>query len=90
MLAREAATLGPMGAPSRFRCPICARESGPRPGNRAFPFCSPQCKLVDLDRWLEGGYRVTGDPVEPSSMMESEALRGEEYPRRSDKPKGDE
>ncbi|UQA60006.1 DNA gyrase inhibitor YacG [Polyangium aurulentum] len=79
-----------MGAPSRFRCPICARESGRRPENRAFPFCSPQCKLVDLDRWLEGSYRVAGDPVEPSSMMEPEALRGEEYPRRSDKPKGDE
>jgi hypothetical protein len=79
-----------MGAPSRFRCPICAREAGPRPENRAFPFCSPPCKLADLDRWLEGSYRVPGPPVESSGMLESETLRGEEYPSRSDKLKGDE
>lgn len=66
MLGLEAATLGAMGAPSRFRCPICGREAGPRPENGAFPFCSPACKLVDLGRWLEGSYRVPGPPMESS------------------------
>jgi len=28
--------------------------------NRSFPFCSPACKLVDLGRWLDGGYRIPG------------------------------
>jgi hypothetical protein len=64
--------------------------AGPRPENRAFPFCSPQCKLVDLDRWLEGSYRVPGEPDTSSSLMESEALRGEQYPSRVAKPKEDE
>jgi endogenous inhibitor of DNA gyrase (YacG/DUF329 family) len=30
----------------------------PRPQNRAFPFCSPRCKLVDLGKWLDEKYRA--------------------------------
>ena len=25
------------------------------------PFCSERCKLQDLARWADGGYRVAGD-----------------------------
>ena len=39
-------------------CPICARPAAPREHNRAFPFCSPRCKLVDLGQWLHEKYRV--------------------------------
>jgi len=28
------------------------------------PFCSERCKLLDLARWVNGDYRVPGDPVE--------------------------
>ena len=42
------------------RCPICRRESPPRRVNRAFPFCSDRCKLVDLGRWLGEEYRIPG------------------------------
>jgi hypothetical protein len=41
-------------------CPICARPVAPRVGNKAFPFCSRSCKLVDLGRWLDGSYRMPG------------------------------
>jgi endogenous inhibitor of DNA gyrase (YacG/DUF329 family) len=58
-----------MRAASRHVCPICGRDAPPRnaakePGNKSFPFCSPACKLVDLGRWLDGGYRIPGAPVE--------------------------
>jgi endogenous inhibitor of DNA gyrase (YacG/DUF329 family) len=35
-------------------CPICGK-----PAIEKFrPFCSERCSLVDLGRWLGGGYRV--------------------------------
>jgi hypothetical protein len=24
-----------------------------------FPFCSRRCKLVDLGKWFDGGYRIS-------------------------------
>jgi uncharacterized protein len=50
-------------------CPICGREVPPRDGdppNRAAPFCSPACKLIDLGKWLDGDYRLPGPPIESS------------------------
>jgi endogenous inhibitor of DNA gyrase (YacG/DUF329 family) len=40
------------------RCPICDKEAARRPANRAFPFCSDRCRLVDLGKWLGEAYRV--------------------------------
>jgi uncharacterized protein len=28
------------------------------------PFCSERCKLLDLSKWIDGAYRVPGEPVE--------------------------
>ena len=42
------------------RCPICKAPASPRSVNRAFPFCSERCRLVDLGRWLSEGYRIPG------------------------------
>jgi endogenous inhibitor of DNA gyrase (YacG/DUF329 family) len=39
-------------------CPICHKRAAPRTENRAFPFCSPRCKQVDLGKWLDEEYRV--------------------------------
>ena len=33
----------------------------PRATNRAFPFCSERCRLLDLGKWLDGEYRVPGE-----------------------------
>jgi endogenous inhibitor of DNA gyrase (YacG/DUF329 family) len=47
-------------------CPICKKESRPE-GNPFRPFCSERCKLIDLDHWLSGRYRIpvrTGDEEE--------------------------
>jgi endogenous inhibitor of DNA gyrase (YacG/DUF329 family) len=43
-----------------FTCPICGRPAAPRGENRAFPFCSDHCRLVDLGKWLGESYRVPG------------------------------
>jgi uncharacterized protein len=40
-----------------MRCPIC-KTSVVWEGNAFRPFCSERCKLIDLDNWLEGRYRV--------------------------------
>ena len=43
----------------RRNCPECKR-----PSDRAtYPFCSPRCKAVDLNRWLSGTYVIAGPAV---------------------------
>ncbi len=47
-----------------MRCPTCHRETV-REGNPFRPFCSERCRLLDLDNWLNGRYRIStplGDP----------------------------
>ena len=41
-----------------MRCPIC-NQSAAWEGNPFRPFCSERCKLIDLDSWLEGRYRIS-------------------------------
>ncbi len=48
-----------------MRCPNCRQET-PYEGNPYRPFCSERCKLLDLDNWLEGRYRIP----EPSESQE--------------------
>jgi len=59
-----------------MRCPICKRETVFE-GNPFRPFCSERCKLIDLDNWLAGRYRVS-TPVAPSE----EVKESEEDPER--------
>ncbi len=42
------------------KCPVCAKEAPARAVNRAFPFCSDRCKLIDLGKWLGEDYRIAG------------------------------
>ena len=35
-------------------CPECGRPSA----RDTFPFCSPRCKSIDLNRWLSGAYAI--------------------------------
>lgn len=41
-----------------MRCPICKRETVWQ-GNSHRPFCSERCKLIDLDNWFSGRYRIS-------------------------------
>lgn len=49
-----------------MRCPICKRETTWE-GNLFRPFCSERCKLLDLDNWLAGRYRISTPPGEPET-----------------------
>ena len=40
-----------------LRCPVC-KQCVSREANPFRPFCSQRCKMVDLDHWLEGRYRI--------------------------------
>jgi endogenous inhibitor of DNA gyrase (YacG/DUF329 family) len=47
----------------RKPCPECGKPST----RENYPFCSPRCKAVDLNRWLSGTYVIPGTEEEPSS-----------------------
>jgi endogenous inhibitor of DNA gyrase (YacG/DUF329 family) len=38
-------------------CPECGKPSA----RDSYPFCSPRCKAVDLNRWLSGRYVIPAD-----------------------------
>jgi len=57
-------------------CPICKKEIV-REGNPCVPFCSERCKLIDLDNWLSGRYRIS-TPI--TSGEESETTLADETP----------
>ena len=49
-------------------CPECGR-----PSERAsYPFCSPRCKALDLNRWLSGSYAIPVVENDESSDAEPE------------------
>lgn len=54
------------------RCPTCGvlvdRTTAPER-----PFCSERCRLVDLEGWANGRYRIPGDPVPPPTDPGDEA-----------------
>jgi endogenous inhibitor of DNA gyrase (YacG/DUF329 family) len=52
------------------KCPICGK-----PATQAnYPFCSPRCQDIDLNRWLSDSYRVPTDeaPAAPSKTDDEE------------------
>jgi len=52
-----------------MKCPTCGKPVEWK-DNPFRPFCSERCQLVDLGRWVEGEYRMPGEPV-PQSETES-------------------
>lgn len=36
------------------KCPICGKPAQ----EPTRPFCSDRCKMLDLNRWLSGAYRI--------------------------------
>jgi uncharacterized protein len=49
----------------RTRCPICRKFNTQQ--QPWFPFCSQQCREIDLSRWANEEYRIPGAPA-PDEM----------------------
>ena len=50
------------------RCPRCGKETDYE-GNPFRPFCSEDCKMIDLGRWVTQSYRI---PTASSDEEEDE------------------
>jgi len=49
------------------KCPACSSPAAPR-NEKAFPFCSKRCSLVDLSKWLNDDYIVQKEIAIPSTV----------------------
>ena len=45
-----------------MKCPTCGKPVNWK-DNPVRPFCSERCQLLDLGKWVEGEFRVPGEPV---------------------------
>jgi len=67
-----------------MRCPTCKQETKFE-GNPFRPFCSERCKMIDLDNWLSGRYRIS-TPID----RREEAVTSQEIARESSDSNGSE
>jgi len=51
--------------PDLTPCPTC-NEPTPEDAEH-FPFCSKRCRMVDLNKWLKGDYKISR-PIEQSDL----------------------
>lgn len=42
-----------------FKCPICKKKIKKSEKDSNFPFCSERCRLIDLNAWFEGDYKIS-------------------------------
>ncbi len=64
------------------RCPTCKKDVAPSVAS--FPFCSERCRKIDLGNWLDGRYRIAGEPAR-SDEREDEPARREDDDARDDR-----
>lgn len=59
-------------APIRTKrpCPECGKPSA----RETYPFCSPRCKDIDLNRWLAGTYVIPGRDGEAEDVDEVQRM----------------
>ncbi|WP_085904477.1 DNA gyrase inhibitor YacG [Kiloniella majae] len=55
---------------SKLICPVCRGEMA----ENYKPFCSKRCADVDLNRWLDGGYRIPTDERPVGSVDDDEIV----------------
>ncbi len=55
-------------APFSVKCPTCGKKMIWSKDNPFRPFCSEQCRMIDLGEWASGGYRIEGAPGSADGM----------------------
>ena len=63
----------------RRKCPTCGRVVKAEPPDAFLPFCSERCRLADLGKWLDGGYRISS-PASEEDLDEGGTPRDAEDP----------
>lgn len=59
-----------------MNCTQCKKGFNPAESN-AMPFCSKRCKEIDLGRWLNEDYSVSGIPdLDPDEVPEDDWANG--------------
>jgi uncharacterized protein len=61
-----------------LRCPTCRKivlATDPE-----FPFCSGRCRVIDLGKWISGGYVISTPINDPESAGEAEYTAHRERP----------
>jgi len=53
-----------------LRCPTCRKIV--LAGEPDFPFCSERCRVIDLGKWVSGGYVISTPVNDPESGGEAE------------------
>jgi endogenous inhibitor of DNA gyrase (YacG/DUF329 family) len=53
-----------------LRCPTCRKIVLAKDPD--FPFCSDRCRVVDLGKWISGGYVISSPVNDPESGGEAE------------------
>ena len=53
-----------------LRCPTCRKIV--LAGEPDFPFCSDRCRVIDLGKWVSGGYVISTPINDPESGGEAE------------------
>lgn len=61
------------------KCPTCGRVVKAEPSDAFFPFCTERCRLADLGKWLDGGYRI-GSPMSEEDLDQSATPRDADDP----------
>jgi uncharacterized protein len=57
--------------PRKIKCPTCRKETAWE-NNPNRPFCSDRCRLIDLGRWAQEGYRIPGEEFDIRSDDEED------------------
>jgi endogenous inhibitor of DNA gyrase (YacG/DUF329 family) len=63
----------------RGKCPTCGRKVKVEPPDEFSPFCSQRCRLADLGKWLDGGFRISS-PASEEDLDEGGAARDADDP----------
>jgi endogenous inhibitor of DNA gyrase (YacG/DUF329 family) len=71
-----------MGSIRKVKCPTCKKEGDWFSGQFG-PFCSKQCKLVDLGEWFNEENKIS-EPLRPDQFQEYEKLPPGEHLDRPD------
>jgi endogenous inhibitor of DNA gyrase (YacG/DUF329 family) len=60
-----------------LRCPTCRQIVLAK--DEHFPFCSNCCRVIDLGKWISGGYVISTPVNDPESGGEAEYTDGRQH-----------